>query len=75
MAAAGTLIQMTSHGSGAASLDSDEHFQVQPGKPGRRVVCETMRCGGHDIGQLQERPRHSLPAASGSRVHGCCQRE
>lgn len=60
MAAAGTLVQMTSHGGGATPLDRDEHLQVQPGKPGGRVNSEMVRCGGYDIGQLQERPIHLL---------------
>ena len=60
MAAAGTLVQMTSHGGGAASFDGREHLQVQPGKPNGRVIGEAMRRGGYDIGQLQERPAHLL---------------
>src|SRR5580658_6098574 len=58
MAAAGTLIQMTSHGGGAASLNRDEYFQVQPCEPGWRAVGETMCGGGYNIGQLWERPIH-----------------
>ncbi len=75
MGTAGALIQMTSHGGGAAALDGDEHLQVQPGEPGGRAVCESMACGGYDIGQLQERPCHSLLAARAFRVRGCRQRE
>jgi hypothetical protein len=58
MAAAGTLVQMTSHGGGSAALDCDEHLQMEPRKPGGRLVSEAMRGGGYDIGQLQERPIH-----------------
>lgn len=68
MSAAAALIQMTSHGGGAASFDGREHLQVQPVEPGRRVIGEAM-CGcGDDIGQLQERPVHLLP---GFRLRGC----
>jgi hypothetical protein len=60
MAAAGAPIQMTSHGSGAASLNCDEHFQVHPREPRGGTVCETVDSGGYDVGQLQERPIHLL---------------
>ena len=63
MAAAGALVQMTSHGGGAAPFDSDKDSQVQPGEPGGRVISETMRRGGYDIGQLQERPIHLFAAS------------
>lgn len=59
MSAAGTLVQMTSHRGGTAMLDGDKHLQMQPGKPGGRVIRETV-CGGYDIGQLQQRPIHLL---------------
>jgi hypothetical protein len=72
MAAAGTLIQMTSQGGGAASFDSREHFQVQPGEPGGSVIGEAMCGGGYDIGQLQERPVH-LPTVF--RLRGCGETE
>ncbi len=68
MAAAGALIQMASHGGGAASLDGDEHFQVHPGEPRGRSVCESMGCGGYDVGQLQERPPHLLGCLSASEL-------
>ena len=68
MATARALIQMTSHGSGAASFNCDEHFQVHPREPRGRTVCETVDCGGDDIGQLQERPVHLLAVL---RLQGC----
>jgi hypothetical protein len=72
MAAAGTLVQMTSHGGGPASFDGREHFQVQPGEPGGRVIGKAMRRGGYDIGQLQERPVHLLAVF---RLRGCSKTE
>ena len=75
MTAAGALVHMTSHRDRAASFDGDEHSQVDPREPGRRPVCESMGCCGYDIGQLQERPCHSLLAARAFRVRGCRQRE
>ena len=67
MAAAGTLIQMTSHGGGPASFDGREHFQVQPGEPRGRMIGKAMCGGGDDIGQLQKRPVHLL---AGSLLRG-----
>lgn len=75
MAAAGALIQMAAHRGGAAPLDGYEYFEVQPGEPGRGPVHESVTGGGYDIGQLQEWPFHSLPAASVFWVRGCRQRE
>lgn len=72
MAATGALIQMTSHGGGAASFDGREHLQVQPGEPGGRVIGKVMCGGGYDIGQFQERPVH-LPAVF--RLRGCGETE
>jgi hypothetical protein len=68
MAAAGTLVQMASHGGGPASLNGPEYFQVQPREPGRRAASEAVRRGGYDIGQLQERPIHLL---TGFRLRNC----
>jgi hypothetical protein len=59
MTAAGALVQMPSHRGGTAPLNRDKHFQVQPCKPGWRVIRETVY-GGYDIGQLQQRPIHLL---------------
>lgn len=60
MTAAGALVQMPSHRRGAAPLNRDKHFQVQPCKPAWRVISETVCCGGYDIGQLKERRIHLL---------------
>src|SRR5258708_40142436 len=67
MAAVGTLIEMATHGGSAASCDRDEHFDVQPGEPGRMPVDEFLSCGPYDIGQLQEWPTHLLLAVFGVR--------
>lgn len=80
MTTAGALVQMPSHSGGAASLNGDEHSEVEPGKPGRRVIGETVRRGGYDIGQLQERPIHLLTVfrvgkcaeVQGIQRAGCC---
>jgi hypothetical protein len=58
---------MTSHCGSPAALDGDEHFQVQPGEPGGRMICETMCCSGYDIGQLRARPIHLLSVFSPER--------
>jgi PAS domain S-box-containing protein len=44
MAAAGTLIQMTSHGGGPASFDCREHFQVRPGEPAPEAAGPPTGC-------------------------------
>jgi len=72
MAAAGTLVHVTSHRGGPAALDGGKHLQVQPAKPGGRVVCEIVDCGGYDVGQLKERPVHLLAV---SRFRGCIESE
>src|ERR1041385_3551999 len=72
MATAGAVIQMASHGCGAASLYCDEHLQVRPREPRGRAVCETVDGGGYDVGQLQERPTH-LPAVF--RLRSCGETE
>ena len=75
MTAAGALIQMAAHRGGAAPLDGYEYFEVQPGEPGSGPVHESAPGGGYDIGQLRERPFHSLLMAGVFRVGGCRQRE
>src|SRR5579862_6223649 len=75
MAAAGALIQMAAHRGGAAPLDGHEYFEVQPGEPAGGLVHESTPGGGYDLGQLRERPFHSLLVASVFRIRGCRQRE
>src|SRR5215472_3008405 len=60
MAAGRALVEMTAHRDGTASLDGDEHFEVQPGKPSRRMIDQSVTRCGYDVGQLQERPLHSI---------------
>lgn len=62
MAASGALVEMAAHCGGTASLDGVEYFQVQPGKPSRRAIDQTVTRYGYDIGQLQEWPVHLFSA-------------
>src|SRR5258708_20239152 len=64
MAAVGTLIEMATHGGSAASCDRDEHFNVQPGEPGRMPVDESLSRGPYDIVQLQDWPAHFIRSGS-----------
>ena len=73
--AAGALVCMAAHRGGAASLDGDQDSKMQPGEPRGRPVHEMVAHRGYDIGQLQERPLHSLLAASAFRVRGCRKRQ
>jgi len=76
MAAAGALVQMATHGSGAASRDGKQHLAVQPGEPGGRPIQESVARCVNQIGQLQEWPFHVLtrcdclpdPASASARV-------
>jgi len=43
---------MAAHRGGAASPDSAEHFEMQPGEPGRTMIDQPVTRGGYDIGQL-----------------------
>src|SRR5215469_7466368 len=53
---------MTAHGDGTTSLDRAEHFEMQPGEPGRGMIQQSM-ARGYNVGQLQEWPLHSFRAA------------
>jgi len=60
MSAAGTLVQMASHGGGATTLDGVEDLEMQPSEPRGRLIGESVPGSGDDVGQLQEWPRHSI---------------
>ena len=67
MAAGGALVQMTTHSDRATSFDGAEHFEMQPGEPGREMIHESV-ARGYDVGQLQEWPLHSFLAGVVFRV-------
>src|SRR5215472_10018390 len=53
---------MTSHGSGATSLNSRKHLEVHPGEPGRRSIGKTVGDGADDVGQSLSWPTSSAPS-------------
>ena len=70
MAAGRALVQMAAQCHGTASLDGNQDLQVKPCEPRRRMIPEPVSRGGYDIGQLQEWPRHLLPAMGALRGRG-----
>jgi hypothetical protein len=58
IAAGETSVQMAAHRGSATSLDRAEYFKVQPGKPKRRMIDQSVTRYGYNFGQLQEWPAH-----------------
>jgi hypothetical protein len=48
MAAACALVQMATQRGGAAPLDGNKYLQVQPGKPGRTPLRESVACCAYE---------------------------
>ena len=74
MAAACALVQMATQRGGAAPLDGNKYLPVQPGKPGRTPLRESVACCAYQIGQLQEWPPHLLTGCV-LRVRPRCEQE
>lgn len=68
MTAAGALVHMATHRSGAASHDGKQYLAVQPIEPGRRLIQESVARCGYKIGQLQQWPVHLLIAVTAFRI-------
>ena len=58
IAAARTLVTMSTQGSGATTYEGKKNFQVDPVNPAAVVFDEAMALGANDIGHLQGRPAH-----------------
>src|SRR5215469_7664959 len=69
IAAARTLIAMSSQRHGAAACDGLEHFTVAPVNPAATVVDEAITLRANDVGHLQGWPGHFF-----SRLRECLTR-
>jgi hypothetical protein len=58
IAALGTLVQVAAEGSGAASFDGSQHFQVLSGEPVAVLVDESLSGHTDQIGHLPARWSH-----------------